>query len=309
MATKNPFKYSQGERVKIINDQRRQIKRFYKEVSDDLDRQIKKLNIRNNSSELYKKLYLNSLKEEVNKNLLEVDKKTNYLVKSNMDLMVDKVIYNNNMFMKDLGFATTYTDDRVFRQNVVNRIITGKLYGGKWNLSSAIWGDSKLKQNEISRIVAKGIAGNKSTYEIAKQLQKYVNPNAYKETIVPGTRKVVDYNAQRLAKTMVSHAYEESFVSLTKYNPFIDAYRWVTSGGDRVCPLCIERATMNDYGLGEGIYPKDQLPLDHPNGMCTFEVVVSMSDEEIDNAITDWYLDQGDEEMNEALDKFVRYIK
>ena len=252
---------------------------------------------------------MNSLKEEVNQNLLDIDKKTNYLVKSNMDLMVDKVIYNNNLFMKDLGFSNTYTDDRIFRQNVVNRIITGKLYGGKWSLSSAIWGDSKMKQNEISRIVARGIAENKSTYDIAKQLQRYVNPNAYKETIIPGTRKVVDYNSQRLARTMVSHAYEESFVSLTKYNPFIDAYRWVTSGGDRVCPLCVERATADDYGLGEGIYPKDQLPLDHPNGMCTFEVVISMSEEEIDNAITDWYLDQGDEEMNEALDEFVRYIK
>ena len=309
MATKNPFKYAQSERVKIVNDQKRQIRRFYKEVSDDLDRQINKLSVRSNSSELYRKLYLNSLKEEINQSILDIDKKTNYLVKSNMDLMVDKVINNNNLFMKDLGFSNTYTDDKLFRQNVVNRIITGKLYGGKWSLSSAIWTDSKMKQNEISRIVAKGIAENKSTYEIAKQLQMYVNPNAYKQTIIPGTRKVVDYNAQRLARTMVSHAYEESFVSLTKYNPFIDAYRWVTSGGDRVCPLCVERATMDDYGLGEGIYPKDQLPLDHPNGMCTFEVVVTMSEEEIDNAITDWYLDQGDEEMNEALDKFVKYIK
>lgn len=309
MATKNPFKYAQSERVKIVNNQKREIKSFYKEVSDELKRDIERMNRRSNSSPLYRKLYLNSLKNEVDKNILDIDKKTNYLVKSNMDLMVDKVIQNNNMFMRDLGFSNTYTNDRLFRQNVVNRIVTGKLYGGKWDLSSAIWGDSKLKQNEISRIVAKGIAEDKSTYEIAKQLERYVNPNAYKETIIPGTRKVVDYNAQRLARTMVSHAYEESFVSLTKYNPFIDAYRWVTSGGDRVCPLCIERASADEYGLGEGIYPKDSLPLDHPNGMCTFEVVISMSEEEIDQAITDWYLDQGDEEMNEALDEFVRYIK
>lgn len=305
---KNPFAYAEGQRVKIVNSQKREIKNLYydayKEIKKDIDKVIKK----DTDDSYLKRVYLNSVKEEINSYMVEVDRKTNYLVKSNMDLMVDKVIMNNNTFMKDLGFTSTYTDAPLFRKNVVDRIATGKLYGGKWNLSSAIWGDNKQKQLEINRIVSKGVLENKSVYDIAKQLEKYVNPNSVHMINIPGTRNVVDYNAQRLAKTMVSHAYEESFVSLTKYNPFIDAYRWITSGGDRVCPLCIERETQDLFGLGEGIYPKDQLPLDHPNGMCTFEVVVSMSESEIDNAIIDWYLGEGDEDMNEALDEFVRYI-
>ena len=119
----------------------------------------------------------------------------------------------------------------------------------------------------------------------------------------------IDYNAQRLARTMISHAYEESFVAVTKNNPFIEAYQWITSGSDRVCEICIDRESSDHYGLGPGIYPKDALPLDHPNGMCTFDVVITMTDEEISDAIADWYLGEGDPEMNKRIDDYVEEMK
>ena len=63
---------------------------------------------------------------------------------------------------------------------------------------------------------------------------------------------------------------------------------------------------MSDhYGLGPGIFPKDKLPLDHPNGMCTFEPVMLYDDEEIAELVADWYLDEGDVEMNEKINLFI----
>ena len=78
-------------------------------------------------------------------------------------------------------------------------------------------------------------------------------------------KKQVDYNAQRLARTLVQHAYQQSIVEVTLNNPFITSYMWI-SNGSRACEKCIE--------MDGNIYEKDQLPLDHPNGMCIIEMVV-----------------------------------
>lgn len=311
---KNPFEYAQFRRVKIVNSQKEEIRKFYRDGYDDIKKEIDKLPMKETESTIIKKMYLKSIQKEIDEYLKDVDKKTMYLVKGNMGKMVEIVSENNQMFMKKIGFTSIpeFMLNKKFKQDVVNRIVTGKLYGDKWNLSSAIWGDYANKKKEMSRIIANGLIKGKNINSIAKDIERYVNPRARKgQKWIDEfhARKSIDYNSQKLARTMISHAYQESFVSLTYKNPFIDAYRWVTSGGDKVCPLCIERETQDLYGLGDGIYPKDKLPLDHPNGMCTFEVVVSMSDDEIAEAIADWYLGEGDDDMNRRLNEFVKSIK
>lgn len=305
----NPFKKAQGDRVKIVNSQKREIKKTYQEACEDLKKQIRWLEGKNDVSASVRRKYLTSLLKDAETAMSLVDKKTERLVRGNMDNMVLKVMQNNQMFIEGLGFQN-YRNNPALKADVVNRILSGKLYGGKWNLSSAIWGDNKQKLAEMNKIIAKGILLNKGTYDIAKDIERYVNPSARKDydwsKMFPGSRRKIDYNAQRLARTMVSHAFQESFVAMTKNNPFIEGYKWITSGSDRVCPICIDRAETDHYGLGEGVFPKDALPMDHPNGMCTFEVVMSMSEKEIADAMADWYLKEGDPEMNEKIDRFVK---
>lgn len=309
--TKNPFKYAQGERLRITKNQKREIKSFYEDALREIRKDINRVINKNTDSANAKKIQLDSLRRDIEGYLYEVDRKTERTIKNNMGQMVVKMIENNNIFLNEMGFQNVRTNP-VFRQNVVSRLISGKVYNGKWDLSSAVWGDNAAKQNEINSIIAKGILKNRSLYDISKDLERYVNPNARKEykwsNLYPGSRRKIDYNAQRLARTMVTHAYQESFVAMTKDNPFIEAYKWITSGGHRVCPLCIDRETSDQYGLGPGIFPKDALPMDHPNGMCTFEIVTTMSDREIADAIADWYLGEGDEDMNKKIDKYIKSL-
>lgn len=308
MATKNPFKYASGKRVEITNNQTKQIKDLYKELYDDVRRELRYISRSKTEYAIERQKYLRELRQEYSKALRRIDGKTETIVRNNMDSMVQIVLDNNQKYLTGLGYQN-YINNPLIKSDVLNRLITGDIYGGKWNLSSAIWGDNQNKINEINKIIAKGLAENKSVYDIAKQLSKFVNPSRRSLIDVDGVRGRIDYNAIRLARTSIQHAYEEAFVSATIYNPFIDAYRWLTSGGPNVCPLCIERSTEDKYGLGGGIFPKDKLPLDHPNGQCTFEVVVTMSDEEISEAIADWYLGEGDPKMNEKLNKFANYLR
>lgn len=212
---------------------------------------------------------------------------------------------------------------------VVESIQQGTVYQKGWTLSNAIWKNTREEQQKLQNIIATGTAQGKSAYEIAKDLEKYVKPGAakqartiygwkyrkdshgnwiymrdskgnilydengnpirkrYRDSYYPGR---VDYNALRLSRTMTSHAYQQSFERVNRNDPFVIGYKWLTSNfHSRICPLCLERAETDQYGLGVGVFPKDELPLDHPNGMCTFEAVMPDSMEEIAERIARWY--------------------
>lgn len=308
----NLFAYSQVRRSRIVRQQQKQIKKAYEEALKEITKSVDKLYGKNDVSSSMRRVYLNKLKDDIKNQMDIVDGKTETIIKDNIGLMAEEVAKNTQMYNSKIGL-NAIVNSTSLRHRVVTNIVTGKVYDSKFTLSSSIWGDNKRRLNEINRIIARDILQNKGVYDIAKDLERFVNPRARKDydwsKMFPGSRRKIDYNAQRLARTMVSHAYQQAFVEATINNPFVAAYRWMTSGSDRVCPICIDRESTDQFGLGPGIFPKDRLPLDHPNGMCTFECVMAMSDEEVGEAIADWYLGEGDETMNNMIDRYVNDLK
>ena len=156
-------------------------------------------------------------------------------------------------------------------------------------------------QDEINSIIAKGVAGNLPVYDIAKDLQKYVNPSAAKSwewsKVYPNSRKKIDYNAQRLARTMVSHAYSQSVIDTAKNNPFIRKVEWRSAfAHGRTCDICAD--------LDGQVFDPSDVPLDHPNGLCTLIPVVDDLDS-VASRIGDWANGKEDKE----LDKFKNYLE
>lgn len=217
-----------------------------------------------------------------------------------MKKTAEAVVGDNIDFLKEVGMPIQGAFSHV-PDEVVRAVATGQLYEGKWSLSRALWKNTKRTQRDVQNVVAQGIAQNKSAYDIAKDLEKYVDPLARKDwdwsKVYPGTARKVDYSAQRLARTMVSHAYQQSFVRTTQKNPFVTKYKWVSSGGARTCEICAERDGVE--------YSKTDLPLDHPNGMCTFIAVIEDSMTDIADRIADWALGGSDPE----LDTFARTLR
>ena len=169
-------------------------------------------------------------------------------------------------------------------QSVVNEILSGGLYHDGKGLSQRVWRACSQYERDIDYVVNAGIIERKSAYDLAKDLEAYVLPDAKKpfdwNKIYPRCNKVVDYNAQRLARTACTHAYQMSFQRATRDNPFVEAYQWHSSNSARVCPLCKSRDGK--------IFPKDSVPLDHPNGMCIITAVISKSYDEIADEIAAW---------------------
>lgn len=64
----------------------------------------------------------------------------------------------------------------------------------------------------------------------------------------------------------MTHAYQYSQWLMTHNDKGLLGYRWHAQG-PRACPICRERDMV--------IFPANDVPWDHPNGMCYIEPVYS----------------------------------
>lgn len=288
------FKTAEEIRLNTTLNQQREIVKLYNKLAKQAKKQAEALKGKDNVSSALRQQYFNKLAEQLISASDEVSKEVENTIRANMQTVSEAVVKDQQSFLKDVGMPGFETAFSHVPTQIVQTVASGNLYAGDWTLSKAIWGTSKKISKDINKIVAEGIAANKSAYDIAKDLEKYVNPSAVKPwdwgKVYPGTNRVVDYNAQRLARTMVSHAYQQSIVNTCKPNPFVTGIKWAASNSDRTCALCMERDGV--------IYPKDDLPLDHPNGMCTY-VGVTDNLSDVADRLADWVNGKSDPELDE----------
>lgn len=272
-------------RLTITKEQEIEISKLYRQVYLDLKKQMESLPPQGEgtTSQSLRKTYLNKLVKQLKEEYKAVGEGLEKQIKKGMQDTASTIVQANDDWLKKTGLKIEGAYSFV-PKDIVALLSTGKLYGGGWTLSKAIWGESQKHAHDIDKIVAAGVAANKSAYEIAKDLEKYVNPSAKKEwnwsKVYPGTSKKVDYNAQRLARTMVSHAYQQSLLASTKFNPFVKGYRWRSAHTHRTCEICNERDGQ--------LYSADDLPLDHPNGMCTFIAELTGNMNSVADRLGDW---------------------
>lgn len=301
---KQKFSLKNAEQVRQTTtmSQQKEIKRLYEQLYQDVTRKVGQLGNNN-----LQKQNLILLQRDIKNRIAQLNSDIQNGIIRDMRIVSNEVVEDTRTFLKQCGFrdedihnAFSYVPDQIIRN-----ITSGNVYQDGWTLSGAIWGYNKRTQEDLSKIISIGTAQGKSAIEIAKELEQYVDPSARKtaktihswryDKVGNKTKDSVyfgkiDYNALRLARTLISHAYQQSFENVNRNDPFVVGYRWLTSNfHGRVCEICRARAETDQFGLGVGVFPKDQLPLDHPNGMCTFEAVIPDSMTDIARKIGQWY--------------------
>lgn len=293
------FRDAEKARNTICAEQQKEISQLYKDWADEVGKRAKYYESKTTASSYWQQQQMLELQRQLTEQSKVVANHVYNHTKESMYTVSDVVVGCNAKYLQDLGFsakgvAAAFTS---VPTQVVNNLVTGQIYESGWSLSKAIWGDNQKTLHDIYQIVAQGRAMNLSAYDIAKQLEKYVNPDRAKQwnLKMEDGRKIykrtVDYNAQRLVRTLTQHAYQQSVVAVTKSNPFIPVIIW-HANGSRACALCEERDGME--------YKPEELPMDHPNGMCTMEPKIDM-DQTI-NQLVDWY--NADDGKYPEIDKF-----
>lgn len=286
------FSNAEAQRLRITQEQQKHIEELYKQASKrigELAEQAPRV-----PSDAIRQQYLRDLQQQINDALRSLQGDLGSTIREHSQQVAAETVKDAKEFLREVGLPIggSYSNVPI---EIVQAVASGQLYTGNWTLSRALWLNTVETQKDVQSIVAQGILENKSAYDIAKDLEKYVDPSARKDwewsKVYPGTRKVVDYNAQRLARTMVSHAYQQAFVRTTIKNPFITKYQWQAANGERVCEICMERDGQ--------LFDKDALPLDHPNGMCTYLAVIEDSMEDVADRLADWAHGEADPELDE----------
>lgn len=285
MVAYNPFKNAEAIRDQVTLEQQKQITSLYEQWANELDEKAKWLAKHSTSwSSGVQRTQYDMLKRQMQQTSHQVSNGVYTLTKDGMFKVADAVVKDSVDWMSSFGFSGKGLD-AAFEHvpaSVVNSLVTGSVYdnAGSWSLSKAIWSDNEKALRDIYQIMAGGLVKNMSVEEIARDLKAYVSPNAALDWQGPTGLKIykhkVDYNAQRLARTLTQHTYQQSMVAAAKDNPFIDEFVWVANGS-RVCQICADRDGTH--------YKKDKLPLDHPNGMCVMEPVIV--DDMVDK-LADW---------------------
>lgn len=303
MASKDYLKLveeSQKKKIRLVKKQKKEILKIYNEIYLKVSKKISKANPNSLS-----KRYLEELREEIKSEFRVSQKKINTVVKKNMleasslgsNTQLDFFMEINNQY--DLGLEPTFRGMFAkIPKKAMNEIVFGKAYKDRAGLSERIWAYTKYFDKDIDYIIAEGVANKKSTYEIAKDLEKYVNPEASKDwewsKVYPHTNKVVDYNAQRLARTSIQHAFQQAQKRSCKKNPYVEKIRWLSSNSSRTCELCNSRNNQ--------LFSVNDVPLDHPNGLCATIPEITMSYEEIGKELKAWV----NGEANAKLDKWFK---
>lgn len=288
------FKNAEVAKDAIMASQKKEIAALYEKWADEIGERAKFYSHKSTASSVVSERQMKELQKMLRTTGQQVSNEIYGKIKNNIYTISDAVVADNIKWLKSFGFsedglnaAFNYVPD-----NVVRNLLTGQIYDSGWSLSKRIWGDNEATLKDTYQIMARGLAQNKPIYEIAKDLENYVRPSvkknwnpilAMKNTKTGKTeykriyKKQVDYNAQRLARTLVQHGYQQSFIATTQKNPFITEYIW-HSNGSRVCPICLDRDGAT--------FQKDALPMDHPNGMCTMEPVVA---KDMVDQLADWF--------------------
>lgn len=288
-------KEARKKRIKLTRDQEKQIAKLYQEIADRLESELKKHSKRSLS---YR--WLEDYAKQLKKNSRSLYRKIESLVTENMERAATDAVQAEEKFWGDIDTSVSERFSDVFSripQQAVDELMNGGIYKDFSGLSERIWAYQKKYQKGIDTVINEGILAQKSAYDLAKDLEIYLNPKAKKpwdwSKVYPKSDRKIDYNAQRLARTSVTHAYQLSFERATKDNPFIEKYKWLSSNSGRVCPICTARNGR--------LFNKNSVPLDHPNGMCTLVAVITKSREEIAQELADW----ANGKENSALDKWL----
>lgn len=283
-------------RANLTKEQEDEISMLYRKVYLQVRKQMLAIPKDGTTSQQIQKQYLDKLHKQLDEAYKSLGVGLEKQIQKEAKKAAQGVVDDSTEFFSKAGLTIEGAYSFV-PKDVINALVTGQVYGGNWSLSGAVWSDIDKKQSDISKVIAEGLAANKSAYDIAKDLETYVDPKAKKEwdwsKVYPGTSKKVDYNAQRLARTMISHAYQQSLERVCKNNPFVEGFIWQSAHSSRVCPICAERDGQ--------FYKKGELPLDHPNGMCTFIASIQGSMNDVADRLADWVQGKSDSE----LDKWV----
>lgn len=306
---------ARNKQIKLTKQNYKDLKDIFKQASKDLS--IKSSTAKNKSlTKRFLQDYVKQLRKITKSISSELEKSIEDSIKesANNATSIQLDFFNLIDEKYRLGLKESFT--KMFSKvpiEAMSEIINGNFYKDGRGLSKRIWFTENKVNGDIDYIIEQGIAQKKSVYDLSQDLETYVNSDAKKDwdwkNVYPNVgNKQVDYNAQRLARTSINHAYFLSNIRSCEANPFINIMHWELSlqhsirmrGRTDIC----DTYANNDDGYGRGNFLIKNLPVPHPNCLCTQYAVVEDSLEAIGTRLNKWVKGKPDKLLDEWVQEY-----
>lgn len=132
-------------------------------------------------------------------------------------------------------------------------------------------------QAQISKVASGGAPTKalKAAYSQLLDATQSMSAEALDNAVRVAIEEKTRYIADRIARTEISAAWGDGFLAKHKTDPDVVAFRWRLNSRHPRYDICDLHASVNLYGLGPGVYPKNaylRRPA-HPHCMCPIEPV------------------------------------
>lgn len=130
----------------------------------------------------------------------------------------------------------------------------------------------RRSQRQIKRLSSKDVPTTrlKKAYENVVRATEKGTKEAIDKAVGRAVNAKARYNAERIARTETAKAYGAGQYRRFKEDEDVIGVRWVLSTRHNVVDVCDVNAGANQYGMGAGVYPKDNYPAypAHPHCLC-----------------------------------------
>ena len=218
--------------------------------------------------------YLKKLREVVKRNIEDLNIQLNAKIRTNIEISSNIASELESFYYKEVIKDVTLlavSNSIVLNtsKKTVSKLIQGEYYKDGKTLDKRLWNITKKNGKDIDTLIKVNVLKGANARELAKQLDKYVNPNKIlkAKTLEAGISKNISYQAQRLARTSITHSFAETMIENAKTNPFNVGIKWNLSPSHSE-RMHVKTDICDEYN-GKVFKPKE-VPLQHPNCLCYF---------------------------------------
>lgn len=277
----------------LTREQEEQIGKIYLRAFRSIEKKLEKCTdnkyrerlLRAYQTQIYDELY-----PLIKQGIIDETEEISNIQKESMAQLLEENLENQTKLIE--GKHKLQAIVNITNRQLVEQIVKGEIYYNGRGLDELLWDVTKCAGNKLNLAITSCIAQGMGAAEMSQNLKEFANGghhtwsrNKIREKLGPGyARKYsggLDYEALRLARTTLTHQAQLATLSNSKINPYMDAVIWHSDHqAGRTCQLCLDRDGTK--------FKLDNVPLDHPNGMCWLEPAYSMTPEEMAKDMKAW---------------------
>lgn len=172
--------------------------------------------------------------------------------------------------------------------------------GDNYRLSDRVWKQGRETRRAIDARIVQGIRNGEDALDIARDLERHLNPRMQPTTIrqdgkvvrrnqtrYPGRGGWGSAPARTLVRTEIQRAYNQATIEAGKVTPGATGCKWNLSNRHVLVDRCDVHARNHSPGMGRGEYTFEEFPPmpDHPNCLCFSTIATVSRDAMVDDLI------------------------